>query len=168
MRKLFLLPILALALACDDAAVLEPEADPLFAPASRPLMVLTVYETFDQPYSGETSVTPSGIIQMRDIHNGFNVFGDLVGYSHYFGLARIDTRSGKGGASGTALYELTSPGVGTLECTWASEISGFPAAPVQISHGTCSGTGYYDDWKAKYEGYMDPATGMVTGTFEVR
>ena len=58
-------------------------------------MILNSVETFDQPYAGDVSVTPSGILHMRNIHNGFVVTGDMEGYNHIYGQAMIDTRTGR-------------------------------------------------------------------------
>ena len=169
MRKLLLLPILALALACEEAPNHQADADPLFAPASRQLMVLNAVETFDQPYTGDITVTPSGILHMRNIHNGFVVSGDLEGYNHVYGQAMIDTRTGRGEASGTSLYELTSPGVGTLECTWKSKLYDYPVF-LQYAKYTCNGTGYFEGMKVKIYGNNDanPGVGIYAGLVEVR
>jgi hypothetical protein len=169
MRKLLLIPMLALVLACEDAAVYQPDADPLFAPASRPLMVLTWQQMPDQYFSGKTWLTPSGIIQIRNAHSGAWVTGDVEGYAHVYGQGHIDTRTGRGEGSGHSVFELTSPGVGTLECTWTNTTYDWPVLR-QYSKFTCQGTGYYEGWKVKAEGTNEanPGSGPYTITAEVR
>ena len=164
-----LVPVLAFAVSCDDAAVLEPEADPLFAPASRPLMVLTWQITFDRYYSGESFITPSGSLQARDVDSGYVVTGDLEGYVHMVGNGMLDLRTGHGNSSGTAVYELTTPGVGTLECVWHVKRYDLPLFRT-YSDLTCSGTGYYEGWKVKAEGTNEanPGSGPAIIPAEVR
>ena len=168
MRK-FVIPLLAFAMACSDASVVEPKAEALFSPASAPWLVLTWQETFDQSYAGETMVTPSQVLQMRDIDNGFFVTGGVVGYGHVYGRAALNLRTGEGNGSGTAVYQLTEPGVGTLECNWHSAIHGFPVF-VQYGQYTCKGTGFYEGWKVKVTGNNEsnPGVGIYTQTAEIR
>ena len=148
MRRLLYLPVLVFALACNDSAVFQPSENPTFSAASAPWAVLTWQETFDQQYAGEVSVTPSGILQMKNIDNGFFVTGELVGYANVYGRAVIDTRTGLGNGSGSAHYDLTVPGVGTLECQWHSKIYDFPVF-TQYGESSCKGTGYFEGWKVK-------------------
>ena len=168
MRWLALVSLLALA-ACSDAGVMEPESEATFSAASAPWLVLTWQETFDQPFAGESTVTPSGILHMKNIDNGFFVSGDLVGYVHAYGRAMIDLGTGRGNGSGTSVYQLTEPGIGTLECNWHSKIAGFP---VFVQHGefTCGGTGYFEGWKVKISGnnVNNPGIGIYDAIGEVR
>ena len=169
MRMLFLIPLLALALACAESPVLEPDADATFSSASQPALVLTWLETFDQQYAGDVRSTPSGILQMRDIDNGFSVTGDLVGYVHVYGRAMIDLRTGIGNGSGSMRYDLTEPGVGSLDCDWSSKITGFPVFE-QEAHATCLGSGYFEGWKVKTTGdnFINPGVGIYAYIGEVR
>jgi len=169
MRKALLYPILTLALACNDATVFQPDEDLTFSAASAPWLVLTWQETFDQPYAGESWVTESGILQMRSIDNGFSVTGELVGYAHVYGRVMIDTRTGNGNGSGSAHYDLTEPGVGTLECTWNSKLYEFPVF-VQYGQSFCKGTGHFEGWKVKgtTTNETNPGIGVYDVTAEVR
>ncbi|MCL7927458.1 MAG: hypothetical protein M8841_06690 [marine benthic group bacterium] len=164
-----LLPAVALAVGCEEAPLGPSAADPLFAPASQPLMVLTWQITFDRYYSGESFVTPSGIFQARDVDSGYVVTGDLEGYVHMVGNGMLDLRTGHGTSSGTAVYELTEPGVGTLECVWKVKRYDLPLSRT-YSNWTCSGTGYYEGWKVKAEGTNEanPGSSQAIITAEVR
>jgi len=176
MRKLLFLPVLALMLACSDAAVFQPDESAVvqrddLAPAAAVTQRMTFawQETFDQQYAGETSVTPSGILHMKNIDNGFFAAGDLVGYAHVYGRAMIDTRTGLGNGSGTAHYDLTEPGVGTLDCNWHSKLYEFPVF-VQYGESNCTGTGYFEGWKMKAmtTNESNPGVGIYSVTAEMR
>ncbi len=157
------------AVSCNDATVFQPDEDATFSSASAPLMVLSWQETFDQQYAGEVGVTPSGIMHMEGIDNGFVATGDLEGYVHFYGRAMIDTRTGIGNGSGSAHYDLTKPGVGTLECQWHSKLYDFPDPFVQYAQISCKGTGYFEGWKVKMTGNNENNPGLgiydVTGEF---
>ncbi len=109
-------------------------------------------------------------MHLSDVDNGFFVTGDVVGYSHAYGRARIDTRTGEGNGSGTLHYDLTEPGVGTLECNWHSKIHSFPGPFVQNSEMVCHGTGHFDGWlvKARGNNEANPGVGVYTATAEVK
>jgi hypothetical protein len=106
---------------------------------------------------------------MKNIDNGFFVTGGIEGYVHVYGRARIDLRTGLGNASGTAVYELTAPGVGTLECNWHSKLYEFPVF-LQYGQSTCTGTGYFQGWKlkAKTSNESNPGVGIYSVMGEVR
>jgi hypothetical protein len=81
----------------------------------------------------------------------------------------IDTRTGKGEASGSSHYDLTGPGVGTLECTWQSKLYDFPVV-VQYGQSSCKGTGYFEGWKVKgtTNNESNPGGSIYDATAEVR
>ncbi len=145
MRKLALLPVLVFAVACSDSTVVRPDVLSISA-ARAPRMVLTWQETLDLGDWGEQRLTPGGVLQLRNFDFGYLVAGDLSGYSHVYGRAMIDTKTGRGNGSGPAHYDLTVPGVGTLECRWHSKIYNYPVI-VQYGEASCEGTGYYEGWK---------------------
>jgi len=162
-----------LTLACDGQPVepetsTQPNVDPSFGATST--LTLDWQETFDQPYAGSSRVTPSGILHLSEVDNGFFVTGDVVGYSHAYGGARVDTRTGQGNGSGTLHYDLTEPGVGALDCTWHSKLYNFPGPFVQYSEMVCHGSGYFDGWKMKVSGNNEanPGVGIYTATAEVK
>jgi hypothetical protein len=169
MRKLALGPLLVLALACSDSSVLQPDDDFSISAAAAPRMVLTWQETLDLGDWGEQSLTPGGVLQLRNFDFGYSVAGDLVGYNHVMGRAMIDTKTGQGNGSGPAHLDLTSPGVGTLECTWHSKIYDYPVI-LQYGEGSCEGTGYYEGWKMKFTGSNEnnPGLAIYDYTAEVR
>ena len=165
MRRLALLPLLMFAFACNDSTLVQPENDLTIAAAQAPRTVYAFDLIDDPPHDyGESLTTPSGILHMWDYDFVYEAVGDFVGVQHVYGRATINTNTGKGNASGTQLFELTEPGVGTWECRWHSQIDG------AAQHGwfySCKGTGYFEGMKMKGESVSE--TGDIFASFaEIR
>jgi hypothetical protein len=158
MRRLIFLPLLVFAVACNDSTLVQPENDLTIAADARAARtVVTWQEVFDQSYAGESFTTPSGVLHMWGIENGFNLTGDLEGYSLVYGRCQINLNSGEGGCGSiTISYAideyLSAPVDGGFECAGHTEIEGFPAALVQRGYFDCKGTGYFEGLHMKAQG----------------
>ncbi len=148
MRRLALVPLVMLAFACNDSTLVQPDALMLAAPqAGRTVYEFDLIDVGPNDW-GTLRETPSGILHLWGYHFIYEAEGELEGFQHVYGRGRIDTNTGKGNASGTQLFELTKPGVGTFECRWHSQIDG------DAQHGwfySCKGTGEFEGMKMKGE-----------------
>ena len=166
MRGLALLPLIMLMFACGDSTLVQPEDDLTIAAAARAgRTVLTWQEAFDQSWdAGESFATPSGVLHMWGIDNGFFVTGDLEGYSHVYGRCQINLNSGKGACTLTASYAITeylSQSVdGGFECVGTSKLEDFPVF-TQYGRQECKGTGDFEGLRVKAETY-NPIPGGTT------
>ncbi len=183
MRDLAVLSILALAMACTDANVTQPESlVALDAATPGEPQLTTINGRFTAPKAGwkfqaqlvftgpiaagEMSMTPSGVMHVTGAINAFDIIGDLEGSNTFNGNYHIDTKTGRGGAINLhGTFELTSPGVGTFECGGSSfRIEGYlPPAYAFVQSGNmagCNGTGAFEGMhmKGQFTNEGDPGS----------
>ena len=157
--------------ACTDALTPRP-ADELLAPAQLELAlangqkwhfeaVLTFIGTVEP---GDVRVTPSGIIFGTDLINAFEMTGDLEGVWYFIGKFRANPRDGRGRSIAMpVLLELTSPGIGTFECSATGKIEGFPLEIIQYGNQTgCHGTGDFEGMKMRARFTNEANPGIAT------
>ena len=126
MKQLALLPILALAVACSDDGILQPEpaAPPDVTAAALPVTPgnggweFTAVATFLGPVDpGTIRITRGNVMHWDGMLNAFVLTGDLEGMEYWYGKANIALDHGTGPVLGqSVVFELTSPGVGAFDC----------------------------------------------------
>lgn len=127
MRYLILLPFLALLVSCADQGLTEPSVDPQFArvAASTPPTATPYYfqghrdwtcDEADGCLFGTSHTTPSGLAHGKGLKIRLTLDGDLVGELWVMVGYNLNMNTGHGVANGTALLNLTEPGVGGFEC----------------------------------------------------
>lgn len=159
MRSPFLIPFLALALACTDTTLIEPptgpELDPVVAAdkAGRTQYVVQFMADFecDQCSPWEERVTPSMLYHTGNGTNGFFVTGELEGYALISGgtnAGNVNFRTGKGIGSGTLHVDLTQPAEGAFDCHWHATWEGYmPPDWIYVEYGkwfNCKGFGAFE------------------------
>jgi hypothetical protein len=165
------LPIVAVALACSDSTILQP--DPRLGADVVSTGIAVSFRLLEDPANddwGTQWVTPGGILQVRGADFGYLVVGDLVGQQRTRGDELVlNLNNGKGTAAGTMLFVLTAPGAGTFECRFHGSIENFP---LHIQRGVfydCKGSGYYADLRMKgsYNNESNPGVGDFDATAEI-
>ena len=109
MKRLALLPIIALTAACSDSGILQPApaAPEVVATASVPVtpanggVVVRYVATFTGPIDpGRIRITPGGSMHIDGSCNGFDVTGDLEGGMYWCGKVNLNLDKVQGPAIG--------------------------------------------------------------------
>lgn len=166
MRTLTALPLLVLAAACADAGMVQP------VPEDSPDLVLLAdapgtkvpggWEFFTQVTfvgtlePGETRITPSGVMHVKDLVNLWLMNGDLNGSWYFQGDVNLNLNNGMGRSRSLpmlAVIEASPWGTGTFECNASFKVENYPDAFTQsgVISG-CHGTGDFEGKRMK--GYL--------------
>jgi hypothetical protein len=183
MKRLALLPILTLALACSDDGILQPEpavppdvvmAARPFTPANGGLEFTVVGSYVTTLAPGTTRITPGGVMLIEDYSNLFDVTGDLEGSMIWTGNVH------------TVLDKLAGPALGQTVVLEISKVLGEDVSGnfvcrsngLSIGYGTadftyhgkmigCAGHGDFDgmhlkaDFAVRTGGVVYDVTGVI-------
>jgi hypothetical protein len=169
MRHIVLIPILALAAACGDGGIVQPEhaPPPDLAAAAVPNSPnhgwdFTARATFVGSLDpGDLRITPGNVAHFTGYVNEFALTGDLMGTMYFAGTSRLVLRTGKGPVVAEAvLFDLTSPMLGTFECRANGMADDYPAADFTVVGKvfSCDGTGDFEDMRLKGSFANTPGT----------
>jgi hypothetical protein len=183
MRRLFSLPLLALAFACSDGNPLLPDDEAFFtseslivshAPGQNAKWSFHSEVTFVGPV-GEPVIprpTPSGVLHSDGLYNEFEMNGDLNGSWFFIGKAQANPKNGMGRSLGALiLVDITGSdlGVGTFECKTSAKIENYPDFATFIQYGNvtgCKGTGAFEGRQMKAYVTNKDHPGLITGVYE--
>jgi len=183
MRKLALLSLLILALACGDGNPLQPD-DQASLTSDQPGLVvsqapgqnakLSIHAMAGNPVLqglDDFWTTPSGIAHYSGYVNRFDMWGDLTGSAWFIGDVHSNTRSAKGVTMARPFFfHVTSSvmgKVGTVECVGTFRLLGYPG-PEFVQYGNltgCHGGGDFEGMSMK--GYTSNELQPGTGTYDI-
>jgi hypothetical protein len=162
MKRFVLLPLLALAVACSDDGILQPDA------AAPPDMLaadwlpntpandgwhFTAVSTYTGPIDpGVLRITPGGVMLIDGVWNGFDVTGDIVGRNYWYGKVRLNLGQVKGPAIGQwVVFDLTEPAVGRFECRMNGLSINYPGPEFTLAGDlySCHGSGAFEGMHMK-------------------
>jgi len=163
MRKLLLLPFLALVSACADGTPVElpitPNLDAVAAPAAAAAETYTFQAWRDWACGeadgcspGTSHTTPSEVTHGQGLVLHVSLVGGMVGEAWVTVRYNINFVNGKGVANGTVEFDLTEPGVGTFACAAHAEFEDYRAPWTYVEHAVysgCTGTGDFEGKRMK-------------------
>lgn len=182
MRKLVLLPVLTLALACSDTTFVEPPIEPEPGPSVVAAKVMTMAYNFEADIfwfcdaelgCGTDRVTPSGVAHGKGLEIGLISTGELVGELWVTADYNINMVNGTGIANASAVLNLTSPGIGSFECKGHAEFEGYSppdfAYVEHLRYSGCKGSGDFEGKKMKFwADNAGPGSTHYVGVAEIR
>lgn len=164
MRKLLVLPLVALLSACADTSPVElpitPDLDAVAAPATAAATsyAFQVWRDWacgeaDGCSFGTSHTTPSDVIHGQGLVLHVSLVGGIVGEAWVTVAYNINFVNGKGVANGTVEFDLAEPGVGTFTCAAHAEFEDYaPPDWAYVEHAVysgCTGTGDFEGKRLK-------------------
>jgi hypothetical protein len=160
MKATAMFPLIVLAVACGDNAILQPvdpsqAAPALAAVASSPVQGGWQFAAVATPTGGVPGVfriTPGGVVHWTEIANEYEITGDLEGYWTWSGKAVWKDGKGKGPAIAESMrFDLTAPDVGTFDCRGTGMGENYPGENWTLAGPlvACVGGGAFEGKKLK-------------------
>jgi len=184
MRKLVLLPLIALVPACSDRSLVEPPGEPELdvvaatSPAGAAQYAFQVTRDWtcgpvEGCLPGETYTTPSGVLHIRNLKARFLATGGLTGELWITGDFTINLSNGKGIGNGVVHFILTEPAVGTFQCQAHADYEEYnPPLFAYVEHArysSCRGAQGFDGKQMVVwlNNEANPGVPIVDGTAEI-